>query len=225
MTLRVSLILGFCLSTALFCSMGCGSKEVASQSNSSDAAPESNVGKNSTATNSVTPTKTTNLTSPAATANNVPDPGASVEEVCQRFMDLMQTGNRIAAENLLTKSALAITTQAGLQLEPMGGPTAEYKVQDVRYATTKQKLAQVECLIVDKIDGEAYEMNVTWLARKQNTGWRISGVLLELEPGQVPDLLSFENIHDVTKIKNLAGEEVIESKETRQADASTSSIK
>ena len=226
MTERLTLSIVFLFSAALACSMGCGGTSVSEKAEptstksgtaSSDAAsPE---------TNSVTPTKSSDSTSPAS-VSNTPAPEATPKQVCERFMKLMRSGNRIAAENLLTRTALTVTTQAGLQLEPMGGPTATYNVGDVSYATTKQRLAQVECSIVDNVDGEEYEMNVTWLVRKQAMGWRISGVMLELEPGQVPDLLSFENIQDVNKIKNLAGEEAIQDLDTtRQADASTSSIK
>jgi hypothetical protein len=226
MTQRLSLAVVLLFSAGLLLSSGCGGTNV-----SETAEPTSTSGDNSTqvtasnATNSVPATKSNNSTSPAS-VDSASDPDASPEQVCQRFMKLMRSGNRIAAENLLTRTALTVTTQAGLQLEPMGGPTAVYKVGAVKYATNKQRLAQVECSIVDNVEGEEYEMNVTWLVRKQSLGWRISGVMLELESGQVPDLLSFENIQDVNRIKSLAGEDIISGDQTtRQADASTSSIK
>ncbi len=226
MTQRLSLAVALLFSAGLLVSAGCGGSSVAEK-----AEPTSTSTDNSTpvtasnATNSVPTTKSNNSTSPAS-MDNSSDPDATPAQVCQRFMRLMRSGNRIAAENLLTRTALSVTTQAGLQLEPMGGPTAVYKVGEVKYATTKQRLAQVECSIVDNVEGEEYEMNVTWLVRKQSLGWRISGVMLELESGQVPDLLSFENVQDVNRIKSLAGEDVISGEETtRQADASTSSIK
>lgn len=226
MTHRLTLFAALCFASTLTLSLGCGGSGDADKSETTK--PTESAESKSEAdskTNSVAAAKATDATSPAAGASNLPSPDATAQEVCQRFMNLMRTGNRIAAENLLTKSALNVTTRAGLQLEPMGGPTAEYNVGEVRYATTKQKLAQVDCTIVDNVDGEKYEMNVTWLVRKQKLGWRISGVMLELESGQVPDLLSFENIHDVTKIKNMAGEDVIDEAETRQADASDFNIK
>lgn len=227
MTQRVNLFVAFCFSTAMVCSVGCGGSSVADKSDATTSTNDSQkTAAISTETNSVPPTKSTSSTSPATLTSAAPKGDATAEEVCHRFMNLIRSGNRIAAENLLTKTALRITTQAGLQLEPMGGPTAVYEVCDVRYATTKQKLAQVECSITDKVDGEDYEMNVTWLVRKQNTGWRISGVMLELDSGQIPDLLSFENIDDVSKIKGLAEEDVIESSDvSRQADASSPNIK
>ena len=163
-----------------------------------------------------------NLTSPADATKVASD--ATPEGVCRKFMELLQSGNRISAENLLTRTALTVTTRAGLQLEPMGGPTSIFKVNDVLYATNKQKLAQVECTIVDKVDGESYEMDMAWLVRKHSVGWRISGVMLELQPGKTKDLLSFENDRDVNKIKALAGAEVVDD-QSRHAKDQNSVIK
>lgn len=175
-------------------------------------------------TTSVAAEKLTNLTSPAPASKKRTVTDSTPKEVCQTFMDMLQSGDRIAAENLLTRTALSVTTRAGLQLEPMGGPTSVFRVNDVFYATTKKKLAQVECSIVDKVDGEEYEMKMAWLVRKHSNGWRISGVMLELEPGKAKDLLSFENVQDVTRIKGLAGAEVVDD-QARQAKSKGTSIK
>jgi len=103
-----------------------------------------------TETTSVAVEKLTNLTSPAEATKKV-DADSTPGEVCQTFMKLLQSGARIAAENLLTRTALTVTTRAGLQLEPMGGPTSVFNVNEILYATNKKKLAQVECSIVDKV--------------------------------------------------------------------------
>ena len=174
-------------------------------------------------TTSVAVEKVTNLASPAEASKEVAT-DATPDGVCRKFMKLLQSGNRISAENLLTRIALTVTIKAGLQLEPMGGPSSIFKINNVAYATNKKKLAQVECTILDKVDGESYEMEMAWLVRKNASGWRISGVMLELEPGQAMDLLSFENAQDVNKIKALAGAEVIDDK-SRQAKSQDSSIK
>ena len=48
--------------------------------------------------------------------------------------------------------------------------------------------------------------------------------MLELEPGKAMDLLSFENVRDVNKIKALAGAEVIDD-QSRHAKSQDSAIK
>lgn len=175
----------------------------------------------SSSTNSVAVAKTTNMASPAAAVDDSIDQDSTPAQVCQRFLNLLQSGNRIGAENLLTRTALTATTKAGLKLEPMGGPTSKYRIGEVRYATNKQKLAHVDTYVVDQVDGEDVEMEVTWQLHKHGLGWRISGVMLELGEGRSKDLLSLENQYDVAKLQSLAGVEVLDQTEPRQAKATT----
>lgn len=174
-------------------------------------------------TTSVAASKTETATSPAAT-DEIPAVDAEPEVVCRRFMELLKSGNRISAENLLTRTALTATSKAGLKLEPMGSPTAKYEMGTTRYATIKNELAQVDCIVVENVDGIDVRSPVTWLVRKQNLGWRISGLMVQLDPQRPMDLLSFENINDVQEIKRRASGEVLEAlpdsdAETRQAKA------
>jgi hypothetical protein len=199
---------------------GCNTEpEVAQQSNEPPGEAQVTPAVKKIPTTSVTPDKTEVATSPAAAANELPPTDADPAEICQRFMDLLKSGNRIAAENLLTRAALTTTSKAGLQLEPMGGPTATYEVKATRFATIENKLAQVDCEIVELVDGNEVRSQLTWLVRKQKMGWRVAGLLLSIEPDVPKDLLSFENIQDVEKIKNLAAREVLGDPETRQAAA------
>ena len=199
---------------------GCDSQTSISD-NSSDPSAETQTTPSvkKSQTTSVTPSKSDVETSPAAASNELPPVDSTPAEVCQRFMELLKSGNRTSAENLLTRTALTATTKAGLQLEPMGGPTARYEIGQTRFATTKNELAQVECGIVEQIDGQEIRSDVTWQVRKQSRGWRVSGLVVQFAEGQAKDLLSFENLQDVEKIKSLASGEVAEDPETRQAAA------
>lgn len=180
----------------------------------------------STETHSVAVSPAVDVESPAADSSQLPPAEASPKEVCERFMNNLQNGNRIGAENLLTKAALTITSREGLVLEPMGGPNSTYVFGDVRYATNEQKLAQIDCSVVDNTNGEEYKLDMTWLAKKQKLGWRISGVMLQLEPGEIKDYLSFENLSDVQKMKSLASGDVTEDESAdRQAQQSQSDLK
>ena len=176
----------------------------------------------SSETNTVAVVSTTDVSSPAKPSVDEITSESTPSEVCQRFLDLLQSGNRIAAENLLTRTALTATTKAGLKLEPMGGPSSTYRTGEVRYATNKQKLAHVDTYVVDTVDGKPYEMEVTWQLHKHLDGWRISGLMLELEPGKTKDLLSLENQYDVAKLQSLAGVEALDETEPPQAKVSNS---
>ena len=140
---------------------------------------------------------------------------------CEAFMTLLQDGNRIAAENLLTRTSIANITKAGLILEPMGGPQSTCKIGQIQYATTKQELAHVPCQITELVDGKTETMSVSWQVRKYGKAWRIAGVILETEAGKAPDLLSFENYVDVAKLQSMAGTDVINEAEALEAKSET----
>ena len=184
------------LSTTSF--LGCSETPTASKTNplvpnSSQAAePE---------TTSVPATKSTSIGSPAATVADLPDKNAAPEVVCLEFMTLLQQGNRLTAEKLLTRTAFTVTTRADWQLPPIGSSSAEYEIGEVRFATIKQKLAQVDCKVVDKVDGKKEKFDVTWMVRRKKEGWRISGMLIEIDDAETRDLVSFENPADVAMIK------------------------
>ena len=139
--------------------------------------------------------------SPAAPLK-LPAKETSPETICHLFVRYLSTGNRSMAEQMLTPSALTTTSRAELQLEPVGGPSAVYEMDTPRYATNKKKLCQIDCSIVDEMDGEAVTTELTWICRMQKDGWRIAGMMVEVTPDQPKDYLSFENVEDVTRIKN-----------------------
>lgn len=139
--------------------------------------------------------------SPASTVQ-LPPRETAPETICQLFVRYLSVGNRSMAEQMLTPAALATTSRAQLQLEPVGGKNAKYVMQSPRYATNKKKLCQVDCCIKDQMDDQAVETEITWICRLQKDGWRIAGMMVEVAPEQPKDYLSFENVDDVTRIKS-----------------------
>ena len=184
---------------ALLLTTGCQNEEpVAKQPTAQPPSEEVSPPK----TRTVTASKPTIEQSPAEPKSDIPDQEAEPHVVCQAFLDLLKNDNRVAAENLLTRTALAVIGRADLQLEPLGTPKAKYKLGSPMYATNKQKLAQVSFTISDFVDGESVKSDFTWMLRRQKEGWRISGIILATEPGEPQDLLSFENYDDVLQIKS-----------------------
>ena len=95
------------------------------------------------------------------------------------------------------------TAKAGLYLQPIGGKDAKVKIKQAVYATDKQRLAQVECVITEVEDGKEISDELTWLVRKSKSGWRILGFMLRDDNG-VEDFLSFENVRDVDSILQMS---------------------
>jgi hypothetical protein len=142
--------------------------------------------------------------------NQLPDAGATAAQVCERFMVLLQNGERTIAEELLTRKALTATGQLDLQLESMGSVDAKVKIGEPLYATSRAKVAQVPCSIKEK-NGDQQEL--TWLMRRQDSGWRISGLIVESSNG--PELLSLENLQDVAAIKRQTGQDELETESSQ----------
>ncbi len=210
------------LTTLLMFFAGCGDREIGKKTTATES-QTSTTAKSGREATSVTASNQNTESSPAVADTKLPPADAAPNEVCRRFLELLQSGNRLSAENLLTRTALTITGRAELKLEPLGGPTATYELAEPMYATNKEELAQVDCKIVDSIDGEPSEWSLTWIVRKRSEGWRISGMMFQFETGVPPDLLSFENYDDVLKIKNSIGVDNVSVE--RQAEAGSSNLK
>ncbi len=152
-------------------------------------------------TTAVLPNGSESQTSPAAALTELPKSDAKPDVVCQRFMELLQSGNRSTAEKLLTRTAYTVTSQADFQIPPVGSAAATFEIQAVRYATNKQKLAQTDCTVVEMVEGKSQESEITWMVRRKPEGWRIFGMLVQLYDDKPKDLISFENPSDVAMIK------------------------
>lgn len=210
-SLRTSILLAIC--TLAIAAAGCQKDEIAKPINSSPDESTSAVAAK-TETNTVAPTGS-GSPSPAAADETAFD--QTPDGVCNKFMEFLQADDWLSAENLLTRTATHYISEAGVKLQSLGGPDSTYQLGEVMYATNLKKLAQVSCKIIDDQNPEA-STDVTWQLRRRGKAWRISGVVLELEPGAGPDLLSFENPVDVAQIQSLAGGDVIDGDEpTRQA--------
>jgi hypothetical protein len=140
--------------------------------------------------------------SPAVDLNSELGPEASPEDVCRRFLQCLQVGERTAAEKLLTQRALTTTKRADLNLESPGGPKASFSVRAPRYSTNKRELATVDCVVSEELHGQKMESTISWLLRSEPAGWRICGMILDMEAGESLDFLSFENVADVERIKS-----------------------
>ena len=136
----------------------------------------------------------------ATQPKTLPASDATAKEVCQRFVGLLAQDERSLAEQLLTRTALKVTVDAGLELEAMGGEESTIEVGDAIYATSRALVAQVPCIVTEK-DGKV--QTLYWMMRRAESGWRIAGLIVN--PGESQELLSLENRSDVAAIMTAKG--------------------
>ena len=194
----------FCLAllvaaSTVIATTGCGTSEPVAIENPIVVTPKVTAKK----TETVTAVNESRVASPAKKPVKLPEVDASPERVCEIFMQYLNSGDRVKAERLLSSTALSTTAKAGLYLQPIGGKDAKVKIKDAVYATDKQRLAQVECVITEVEDGKEISDELTWLVRKSKSGWRILGFMLRDDNG-VEDFLSFENVRDVDAILQMS---------------------
>ncbi len=159
-------------------------------------------------TNSVNAASNVEAESPAAGQNKLPDPDASPTVICEKFVRFLNADNQQNVELLLTPAALTVTTRAEFQIPPIGEPNAKFTLSEPRYSTNKQNLCYVDCKLSTLVEDKEIRTEVTWMLRRQKLGWRIAGMLVADESTGLLDLLSFENINDVSRIKNDLSQEV-----------------
>ena len=225
-------ILATCtLLTTLAISAGCGSETSELALTPSEDLQQVSSSENRTAT-SVAASPINTEVSPANIAPKAaPDEAfdQSPEQLCRRFMELLQNNESVKAETLMTRMSQMNTTKEELELKAIGGPSAKFTIGQVSFATLKQELAQVDCKVVDTSEDDPFEMEMTWVVKRQNKSWRISGVMLQLEEDSKLDLLSFENLTDVRRIKSINDEQLIaedvQLTTTREAKAKPTKLK
>lgn len=190
---------------AIIAIAGCGPTEPVAVENSTTVENPTAVTPNVAAkkTETVIAANESQVASPATNAVKLPEVDASPERVCEIFMQYLNRGDRVKAERLLSSTALSTTAKAGLYLQPIGGKNAKVKIERAVYATDKQRLAQVQCVITEVDQGKEVSDELTWLVRKSKSGWRILGFMLRDDNG-VEDFLSFENVRDVDAILQMS---------------------
>ncbi len=165
----------------LFATVGCGgSEEVAQQ-----ASPNTNVA-------------TTSAKSPAET---------SATDVVSQFLDQVRRGGENSgAGELLTQRAQAELKRIGRTVQPIGSPDARFNVTQAREVPNEPNSMLVQSIWTEPgPEGTQNDFEVVWAVQREASGWRISGLAMEIDPTEPPIVIDFENGEEMAKL--LAGSE------------------
>lgn len=174
---------------------GCGSKETA-QTPASGAS--------------------TSRTALSQDASPESDAASEAEAVVSHFLDrIRRGGENHDAMSLLTDQAQAELRRIGQVVQPIGSPDASFQVtrsspmpSDETSRETSLEGRLVHCLWTEPAPasetGEALSepqtFQVVWSVFHQKDGWKISGLVLEMNPQEPPLVLDFENGNLMAKI-------------------------
>jgi hypothetical protein len=91
-------------------------------------------------------------------------------------------------------------------VKPSASDTASFSIGKIDYVNDDG--ARVACTWTDLDgDGEPQTDKVIWVLRREQEGWRVVGVALQIFPGEEPLSLNFEDPDDMSRKKQWAREE------------------
>ncbi len=166
------------LSAVLCLSVGCSDSQQAPQADASSSAP--------------TQADSAGTTTRPESADGRPD------QVVSQFYQALRSGNNVSIEALLTDKAREETTKSGLSIQSQTSNSLEYEIGETDYVTENLDGAHVMSLWAEPdADGGLVSTEVIWVLRKQQNGWKISGMATAVAEGELPLLFNFENPEDM----------------------------
>jgi hypothetical protein len=142
------------------------------------------------------PTQT--AAAPAGKAVAVPA-SAKPEQVVSVFLDALRGGDQATTAALLTAKALAETSQRDLSVCPQATPNMQYKINAAEVLPENPSGAHVNVTWMESYSDGDVSYDVVWVLRKQQEGWRVAGMAIELVPGQGLAFLNFEDPDDMIR--------------------------
>ncbi len=150
----------------------------------------------SSATSSST-TETTAHSTPTATAAVEPP-----EQVVGRFLEALRNGDRDTVASLLTTAAREETVRLGYEINPPGDPSSKYEVGRVEFVNGDNPEALVSSTWTHDLgDGELFTFEAVWITRREDAGWRVSGLAVHDPQNEQPLVFNFENLAEVFEMK------------------------
>lgn len=160
-------------------------------------------------------------TRPKAPANeSSAQPQMRPEEVVAQFLDrIRRGGDGNDAGEMLTQKAQSELRRIGRTVQPIGSPNARFEVSRSEEIPGEAGSALVHSVWSEPgPDGELIEYQVVWAVERDPRQWRISGLAMEFEPGQDPEIIDFEDGELMAQLLN-AGERQNDAPEAQTAAA------
>ena len=128
---------------------------------------------------------------------------ASPDQVVTVFLNALRTGDSPTTESLLTARARQELAKHSLSVDVQSAPNASYQVRPAEILTD-QSGAHVKSIWTEKFDDGDETYEIVWALRRQQDGWRLAGMAMELIPGQPMQYLNFEDPADMLRKKEEA---------------------
>jgi hypothetical protein len=143
-------------------------------------------------------------TTAAATQPIAVPASASPDQVLTVFLNALRSGDSPTTESLLTTKAREELAKHALSVDVQSAPNSTYSVRPAEGVAGDPNGAHVSSVWTEKFDDGEETYEIVWALRRQNEGWRIAGMAMQLLPGQDMQFLNFEDPADMLKKKDEA---------------------
>jgi uncharacterized protein YbjQ (UPF0145 family) len=145
---------------------------------------------------------------PGATPASAAAPNVTeATNVVAQFLDAIRRGGETGGANqMLTQHAQTVLQRLGRTVQPIGSPDAVFTVTRAEAVEGIPGAALVHSTWTEPVaEGKTESYQVVWALEHETAGWRISGLAMDLQPGQEPMIVDFENATQMASLLN--GEE------------------
>src|SRR4051812_10590787 len=104
---------------------------------------------------------------------------ASADQVVTAFLSALRSGDSPTTESLLTGKARQELAKHSLSVDVQPAQNATYQVHPAE-VLADQSGAHVKSVWTEKFDDGDETYEIIWLLRRQNDGWRIAGMAMQL---------------------------------------------
>jgi len=128
---------------------------------------------------------------------------AAPDHVVTVFLNALRSGDSPTTESLLTAKARQELARHSLSVDVQSAPNATYQVRPAEILAD-QSGAHVKSVWTERFDDGDETYEIVWALRRQQDGWRLAGMAMELIPGQTMQYLNFEDPADMLRKKEEA---------------------
>lgn len=146
---------------------------------------------------------------PATTDAPKPQPvavpaNAAPDQVVTVFLNALRAGDSPTTESLLTAKARDELAKHSLSVDVQSAPNALYQVRPGQGVAGDPSGVHVSSVWTEKFEDGEETYEIVWALRRQNDGWRVAGMMMQLLPGQDMQFLNFEDPEDMLRKKDAA---------------------
>ena len=130
---------------------------------------------------------------------------ATPEQVVTVFLNALRSGDSATTESLLTVTARTELPKHQLSVDVQSSPNSRLPGATGGHSAGKPERRARQQYWTEKFaDGNSEPYEIVWVLRRQQEGWRLAGMAMQLIPGQQAQYLDFENPADMLRKKDEA---------------------